>query len=123
MAKILIVDDSSLSRKIMRSILQTEGHEILEANGGLAALERYFIDHPDLVLIDLAMPDMEGTEVLTELRKMDKKARVIIASADAQDLTQKIVKAAGALGYITKPFVPQAVLEQVNQVLVTRPQL
>ncbi|MEB3885089.1 response regulator [Lyngbya sp. CCY1209] len=123
MAKILIVDDSSLSRKIMRSILETEGHEVLEANGGLAALERYFIDHPDLVLIDLAMPDMQGTEVLTKLREMDEKARVIIASADAQDLTQRAVKAAGALGYITKPFAPEAVLEQVNQVLVTGPQL
>lgn len=122
MAKILIVDDSSLSRKIMRSILETEGHEILEAGGGLEALERYFLDHPDLVLIDLAMPEMPGNEVLTQLREMDKKAQVIIASADAQDLTQKTLKAAGAVGYITKPFIRQAVLEQVNQVLVTRPQ-
>lgn len=119
MAKILIVDDSSLSRKIMRSILATDKHEVIEATGGLDALERYFIEKPDLVLIDLAMPDMEGTEVLEKLMAMDNKAKVIIASADAQEMTRAAVTVAGAMGYITKPFMRQDVLNQVNQVLIT----
>ncbi|EKD10409.1 response regulator receiver protein [Arthrospira platensis C1] len=119
MAKILIVDDSSLSRRIMRGILETDKHEVIEATGGLAALERYFIDKPDLVLIDLAMPDMQGTEVLEKLMAMDNTARVIIASADAQEMTRAAVQAAGAVGYITKPFMAQSVLDQVNQALIT----
>lgn len=117
MAKILIVDDSNMSRKIMRKILQADGHEVIEAADGLAAIETYLLDKPDLVLMDLLMPDLQGTEVLAKLRELDGKARVIIASADLQDLTRTSVEAAGAVGYITKPFVAPNVLQAVNSVL------
>ncbi|MCS6793645.1 MAG: response regulator [Oscillatoriaceae bacterium SKYG93] len=117
MAKILIVDDSNMSRKLMRKILQTEGHEVIEAKDGLTALETYLLEKPDLVLIDLLMPDMQGTEVLAKLRQLDDKAQVIVASADLQDLTRASVEAAGAVGYITKPFVASNVLKIVNSVL------
>ncbi|HIK29338.1 MAG: response regulator [Oscillatoriaceae bacterium SKW80] len=117
MAKILIVDDSNMSRKLMRKILQTEGHEVIEATDGLTALETYLLEKPDLVLIDLLMPDMQGTEVLAKLRQLDDKAQVIVASADLQDLTRASVEAAGAVGYITKPFVASNVLKIVNSVL------
>lgn len=117
MAKILIVDDSNMSRKLMRKILQTEGHEVIEAADGLTALETYLLEKPDLVLMDLLMPDMQGTEVLVKLRQLDDKAQVIVASADLQDLTRASVEAAGAVGYITKPFVASNVLKVVNSVL------
>lgn len=101
----------------MRKILQGDGHEVIEAPDGFRAIEIYALDKPDLVLMDLLMPDMQGTEVLEKLRQLDAKAQVIIASADLQDLTRASVVAAGAVGYITKPFVGPNVLQAVNSVL------
>ncbi|AFY82785.1 response regulator with CheY-like receiver, AAA-type ATPase, and DNA-binding domains [Oscillatoria acuminata PCC 6304] len=117
MAKILIVDDSTLSRGILRRILQTEGHSIIEAKDGLMGIESYYIEKPDLVLLDIAMPDMQGTEVLEKLRAFDDRARIVMATADLQELTRAAVMAAGALGYLTKPYNPDVVLDIVNQVL------
>ncbi|MCT7982507.1 response regulator [Laspinema sp. A4] len=117
MAKILIVDDSTLSRGILRRILQTEGHLIIEAKDGLTGIESYYIEKPDLVLLDIAMPDMQGTEVLEKLRAFDHHARIVMATADLQEMTRAAVMAAGALGYVTKPYNPDAVLDTVNQVL------
>ncbi|MCT7970861.1 response regulator [Laspinema olomoucense] len=117
MAKILIVDDSTLSRGILRRILQTEGHLIIEAKDGLMGIESYYIEKPDLVLLDIAMPDMQGTEVLEKLRAFDDRARIVMATADLQELTRTSVMAAGAMGYLTKPYNPEAVLDTVNQVL------
>ncbi|HEY9660412.1 MAG TPA: response regulator, partial [Allocoleopsis sp.] len=71
MAKILIVDDSNLSRRTLRSILEPQGHTIVEAKDGIAAIEQYFLEKPDLVLLDLVMPEIGGLEVLQKLREMD----------------------------------------------------
>ncbi|WP_254568086.1 response regulator [Oscillatoria sp. HE19RPO] len=117
MAKILIVDDSTLSRGILRRILQTEGHSIIEAKDGLMGIESYYIEKPDLVLLDIAMPDMQGTEVLEQLLAFDDRARIVMATADLQELTRASVMAAGALGYLTKPYNAETVLAIVNQVL------
>ncbi len=113
MAKVLIVDDSNLSRRISRSILQESGHEVVEAQDGISALERYFLDKPDLVLLDITMKGMNGFEVLTKLREMDAAARVIIATADIQASTRSMTKEGGALGFITKPLVKEQVLNAV----------
>lgn len=117
MAKILIVDDSSLSRRMMRGILQSDGHEVIEATDGMSAIERYFMEHPDLVLLDLVMIGMTGEEVLEKLRQMDETARVIIATADLQTLTRHKVEEAGAVGFINKPFIAGNVLNAVNAAL------
>ena len=106
MAKILIVDDSNLSRRISRSILQDAGYEAVEAEDGITALERYFLDKPDLVLLDITMKGMTGIDVLTKLREMDANARVVIATADIQISTRTLTRAAGASGFITKPLAP-----------------
>lgn len=117
MAKILIVDDSGLSRRTLRRILEAEGHEVTEAEDGDSALEQYFLDKPDLVLLDLVMKGMYGVDVLTRLRQMDAQARVIVASADIQSSTHAMVKEAGALAFITKPFLPAQVMLAVNAAL------
>ena len=108
--KILIVDDSSLSRRTLRRILETAEYEIVEADDGMVALETYFLEKPSLVLLDLVMKGMYGLDVLVKLREMDQQARVIVASADIQSSTRKLVDEAGALAFINKPFVS----EQVN---------
>ena len=108
--KILIVDDSALSRRTLRRILESAGYEVVEADDGMTALELYFLEKPSLVLLDLVMKGMYGLDVLVKLREMDPKALVVVASADIQSSTRKLVDEAGALAFINKPFVS----EQVN---------
>ena len=112
--KILIVDDSALSRRTLRRILESSGYDVVEADDGMAALEVYFLEKPKLVLLDLVMKGMYGLDVLVKLREMDPKALVVVASADIQSSTRKLVDEAGALAFINKPFVS----EQVNAAVV-----
>ncbi len=121
MAKILIVDDSGLSRKILRQILIAEGHHIIEATDGLLGIETYVMEQPDLVLLDMAMPGLPGNEVLEKILELNQAARIIIATADLQDLTKAKVLEAGAMGFVNKPFNRTKVLEVVNQVLSSIP--
>jgi two-component system chemotaxis response regulator CheY len=115
--KILIVDDSSLSRRTLRRILETAEYEVVEADDGMAALEVYFLEKPSLVLLDLVMKGMYGLDVLVKLREMDQQARVVVASADIQSSTRKMVDEAGALGFIHKPFMPEQVITAVETAL------
>src|SRR5687767_9097596 len=112
--KILIVDDSALSRRTLRRILEQSGYEVVEADDGMAALEVYFLEKPNLVLLDLVMKGMYGLDVLVKLREMDRDARVVVASADIQSSTRTMVDEAGALGFINKPFVPEQVVAAVE---------
>lgn len=115
--KILIVDDSALSRRTLRRILETAGYDVVEADDGMAALELYFLEKPRLVLLDLVMKGMYGLDVLVKLREMDPKAQVVVASADIQSSTRKMVDEAGALGFIHKPFVSEQVMTAVEAAL------
>jgi two-component system chemotaxis response regulator CheY len=102
-AKILLVDDSAMARRGSRQILESAGYEVAEAEDGLVALERYFLEKPDLVLLDLVMKGMNGLDVLKKLTEMDGQARVIVLSADVQDSSRQLAEAAGAAGFLTKP--------------------
>ena len=115
--KIMVVDDSALSRRTLRRILEGGGYSIVEADEGMAALELYFIEKPDLVLLDLVMKGMYGLDVLSKLREMDPGARVIVASADIQTSTRALVEEAGATDFINKPFSAESVLDAVKTVL------
>ena len=115
--KILIVDDSSLSRRTLRRILEAAEYEIVEADDGMVALEVYFLEKPSVVLLDLVMKGMYGLDVLVKLREMDQQARVVVASADIQSSTRKMVDEAGALGFINKPFVSEQVIAAVEAAL------
>ena len=115
--KILIVDDSALSRRTLRRILETAGYEVVEADDGMTALEVYFLEKPNLVLLDLVMKGMYGLDVLVKLREMDPNALVVVASADIQSSTRKMVDEAGALAFINKPFAAQPVIAAVDAAL------
>lgn len=115
--KILIVDDSALSRRTLRRILETGGYEVVEADDGMTALEVYFLEKPRLVLLDLVMRGMYGLDVLVKLREMDPQAQVVVASADIQSSTRQMVDEAGALAFINKPFVSEQVLASVETAL------
>jgi two-component system chemotaxis response regulator CheY len=115
--KILIVDDSALSRRTLRRILESAGYEVVEAEDGMTALEVYFLEKPRLVLLDLVMKGMYGLDVLVKLREMDPKALVVIASADIQSSTRKMGDDAGALSFINKPFISEQVIAAVEAAL------
>jgi len=117
MATILLVDDSNLSRRILRRILEPEGHAILEASNGLGAIEQYVLEQPDLVLLDMTMGDMHGLDVLSKLRELDPRARVIVATADIQSSTRVLVREGGGAGFVSKPFSEEQVRDTVNTVL------
>lgn len=114
--KILVVDDSSMSRRMMRRIVESAGHDVIEAEEGAAGLEKYFLERPDLVFLDLTMKDMYGLDVLKKIREMDPEARVIVASADIQETTIDMVKTAGANAYVNKPLTPEKVLQALDSV-------
>jgi two-component system chemotaxis response regulator CheY len=115
--KVLVVDDSSLSRRTLRQILEPAGYEVAEAEDGLAALERYFLDKPDVVLLDLVMKGMYGLDVLTKLRELDADAKVVVVSADIQTSSQQLVEEAGARAFINKPFDRAELLEVLSTAL------
>jgi two-component system chemotaxis response regulator CheY len=117
MAHILVVDDSNLSRKTSRRILEAAGHQVADVSDGLAALEYYALTRPTLVLLDVTMPDMDGFEVLRQLRAMDPDARVVMATADIQSSTRDIALAEGAAGFVPKPLTADAVLKAVSLAL------
>ena len=120
MATIMIVDDSNFTRRTHRRIVESDGHVVHEAASGMAAIEGFFVHHPDVVLLDLTMEDMSGFEVLEKLRALDAGARVIVVSADVQRTTAKLVAEAGAVRFLGKPVSAEGLLEAIRDVLTER---
>lgn len=115
MAKILIADDSQFMRTQVKDILTEAGYnELVEASDGKEALEMYESEKPDLVLLDIIMPDVDGIAVL---KKIGKEAKIVVVSAVGQEKMVDEAKELGALDYIVKPFDVEQVLEAVKKVL------
>jgi len=116
-ARVLIVDDSALARRNLRQILESADCEVDEAEDGLSALERYFLEKPDVVLLDLVMRGMYGLDVLEKIRQLDPLAKVVVVSADVQTSSQQLVDQAGAKAFITKPFDREEIIGTLKAVL------
>ena len=117
MAKVLVVDDSGLARRRARGILEGAGFEVLEAEDGMAALERYFVARPDVVLLDLVMKGMYGLDVLSKLRELDPDAKIIVVTADVQTSSHEIAAGAGAAGFLVKPLDADEIVSVLNSTL------
>ena len=115
--KILTVDDSSLARRSARQMLQDMGHVVVEASDGAQAIERYFIEKPDLVLLDMVMSGMYGLDVLAKLRELNPEALVIVVTADIQKSTEDQARAAGAAAFLNKPLNREKLKTTVAAVL------
>jgi two-component system, chemotaxis family, chemotaxis protein CheY len=115
--KVLLVDDSGLARRSTRRILEQAGYAVIEAEDGLSALERFAVDKPDVVLLDLVMKGMYGLDVLAKLREMDPQAKVIVVSADVQTSSRQMVQDGGAAGFINKPASAERVVQMVDKVM------
>jgi len=118
MGKVLLVDDSELTRYLLGQILISGGHEVVgEASDGVEALQKVRETNPDVVILDVIMPKMRGPETLEEIRKISPSTRVVICSGDHQEYTIRDVVKKGAAGFIIKPFKKEAVLQEINSVL------
>ena len=119
MAKnILICDDAAFMRMMIKDILSKNGYNVAgEAENGLKAIEKYKEVSPDLVLMDITMPEMDGIQALKEIKKQDANARVIMCSAMGQQAMVIESIQAGAKDFIVKPFQAERVLEAVKKVI------
>ena len=115
--KVLVVDDSALARRRARSILEGAGFDVVEAEDGMAAIERYFVARPDVVLLDLVMKGMYGLDVLSKIRELEPEAKVIVVSADVQTSSHDLVVDAGAAGFVVKPFEPDEIVAKITSTL------
>lgn len=116
-AKVLVVDDSGLARRMMRQQLEEMGHTVEEASDGATALERYFLHRHDLVLLDMVMNGMYGLEVLAKMRELNPDVRVIVATADIQTSTREQARGAGASAFVNKPVNRKELAGVVTTVL------
>lgn len=118
MAKILMVDDSKTSRKILRSILEENGHEVIgEAVNGEDGLEKYKELKPDITTMDITMPVMDGLEALRLIMDYDKDAKVVMVTAAGQKTKMVDAVKYGAADFLAKPFEATQIIEIINKVL------
>ncbi len=119
MAKnILICDDAAFMRMMIKDILTKNGYNVAgEAENGVKAIEKYKETNPDLVLMDITMPEMDGIQALREIKKVNSSALVIMCSAMGQQAMVIESIQAGAKDFIVKPFQADRVIEAVKKVV------
>lgn len=116
--RILIVDDAAFMRMMIRDILSKNGFEVVgEANDGAQAIEKFKEVKPDLVTMDITMPEMDGIHALKEIKKIDPTAKVIMCSAMGQQAMVIDAIQAGAKDFIVKPFQADRVIEAIKKTL------
>ena len=116
--RILVCDDAAFMRMMVKDILQKNGYEVVaEAGNGKEAIERYKEVSPDLVTMDITMPEVDGIMALMEIMKIDPNAKVLMCSAMGQQAMVLEAIQNGAKDFIVKPFQAERVLEAVHKVL------
>ena len=120
MAKILLVDDAAFMRKVIKDTPNKNGYtDVHEAVDGADAVEKYDELHPDLVMMDITMPNMDGLEALKAIRAKDPNANVVMCSAMGQESMVIDAVRSGAKDFIVKPFKPDRVLKTVSSIVGT----
>ncbi|HWG52238.1 MAG: response regulator [Gemmatimonadaceae bacterium] len=115
---VLVCDDAIFMRTLISDILSGSGYEVVgQAETGAQAVERYQQLRPDLVTMDIVMPDMGGIDAVKEITKIDPAARILMCSAMGQQALVVEAIQAGAKDFVVKPFQPARVLEAVARVL------
>ncbi|KOO46603.1 response regulator [Priestia koreensis] len=116
--RILVVDDAAFMRMMIKDILTKNGYEVVaEAADGAQAIEKYQEHNPDLVTMDITMPEMDGITALKEIKKMNPNAKIIMCSAMGQQAMVIDAIQAGAKDFIVKPFQADRVLEAIGKTL------
>ncbi len=117
MRRVLVVDDSRVHRARVRAALTQHGFEVFEATRGAQALAVVPLHAPDLVLLDLMLPDIDGIAVLRELRRVSGGLPVLVTTADQQEMTVHLLRTLGALDVLFKPVHLPSLVEAVEGVL------
>ncbi|RCX15524.1 two-component system chemotaxis response regulator CheY [Anaerobacterium chartisolvens] len=116
--RILIVDDAAFMRMMIRDILNKNGYEVIgEAENGGRAIQQYKDLIPDLVIMDITMPEVDGIQAVKEIKKISSDAKIIMCSAMGQQAMVIESIQAGARDFIVKPFQAERVVEAVKKVL------
>jgi DNA-binding response OmpR family regulator len=117
MARILVIDDSWLIRQSVTNYLKRAKYEVILAESGNAGLDLCLKENPDLVLLDLLMPDLSGLDVLQKLRSQGVKTPIIILTADIQITTQEKCRASGASDFMLKPPNEEHLIYKITKFL------
>mgnify|MGYP003295153061 CR=1 FL=1 len=116
--KILLVDDAAFMRKMIKDTLSKSGYtDLHEAVDGADAVEKYSELHPDLVIMDITMPNMDGLEALKAIRAKDSNANIVMCSAMGQESMVMDAVRSGAKDFIVKPFKGERVIKTVTSIL------
>ena len=116
--RIVLADDLSFMRMVQREILEEKGYKIVgEASDGFEAIEKFTAFHPDVIVLDITMPNMNGLDAMHKIFEMDPTAKIVICSALGQQ--QLIVEAikAGVKDFIVKPFKPERIISAIDKAL------
>ena len=118
MRKVLIVDDAAFMRGSLKLMLEKNGYEVVgEAENGKVAVHRYNEMKPDLVTMDITMPEMDGIQAVKEIKRINPKSKIIMISALGQESYVKEAVISGAAGFIVKPFKEEQVIKALNKIL------
>ncbi len=116
--KVLIVDDAAFMRMMIKDILSKNGYEVVgEADNGARAIEKFKELVPDLVVMDITMPEVDGIQAVKEIKKINSDSKIIMCSAMGQQAMVIESIQAGARDFIVKPFQAERVVEAVKKVL------
>ena len=117
MKKVLIVDDAVYMRLSLREILERNGFEVIgDAENGIEAIDKYKMLSPDIVTMDITMPEMDGVQALVEIKKIDSNAKVVMISAMGQESIVRESIVNGAKGFIVKPFKEENVIKSLSKI-------
>ena len=118
MATILIVDDAAFMRMMLKDILTKNGFTVVgEAENGVLAVQKYMELKPNLTIMDITMPEMDGLQAVKEIKKRDPHARVVMCSAMGQQAMVIEAIQSGAKDFVVKPFQPERVVEAISKAL------
>jgi two-component system chemotaxis response regulator CheY len=118
MSKIMIVDDAAFMRITIKNMLKKSSHTVVaEAENGRAAVERYRELTPDIVTMDITMPEMDGLSALKEILRINPTANVIMVSAMGQETMVREAIVSGAKGFIVKPFKEEGILSAIDRLV------
>jgi len=117
--KVLAVDDTLAIVKLIEVVLSSRGYLVETAQDGPTALRRYDQFKPDIVTLDLTMPGMSGYETLTKILEKNKRAIVIILTANDEDVALQECMKRGAAGYVNKPFKPSELVDALQTAAIT----
>ncbi|GAA0866713.1 Chemotaxis protein CheY [uncultured Clostridium sp.] len=116
MKRVLIVDDAAFMRMSIRKMLEENGFEVVgEAENGVMAIEKYQELQPEVVTMDITMPEMDGLEALREIKKIDPAASIVMVSALGQEARMKEAIIYGAKGFIVKPFKEEIIISALSK--------